>query len=263
MERSVEQVIEVTGLACGYPQRTVLEGVGLDISAGETVALLGANGSGKTTLLKTLAGAIKPIAGCVRIAGQDLQSLPVRQVARLIGFVPQQEASTFDFSVREIVLMGRLAHSDGLFETPEDHEAAERAMERADCAHIADRLISNLSGGEAQRAVVARALAQEAPVLLLDEPTAHLDIKHQLEISQLLRSLAAEGYTVVAAVHDLNWAATFADRALLLAGGKIVEDAPMESLPDSKELARAYDVRFKSATNGDSAWRLVPTLQDR
>jgi iron complex transport system ATP-binding protein len=244
MTTSVSCGVSLDGAACGYGAETVLRDVTIACNSGEVVALLGANGSGKSTLLKTMAGAIRPLSGSVRVGADEVQSLSKREVALRIGYVPQIESPAFDFSVSEVVLMGRMPHSIGLFETKEDHKAAERAMERADCAYLADRPVSELSGGEGQRVRIARALAQEAPVLLMDEPTTHLDVKHQIDIGRMAKQLAADGLTIVVAVHDLNWAAAFASRAALLHEGRIVLDGPTAETLESPVVDRAFGVKF-------------------
>lgn len=236
--------VELRGVACGYGAQRVLDGVEFSFTSGEVVALIGANGSGKSTLMKTIAGAIRPLAGEIAIDSQDVQSLSKRDIALKVGYVPQIESPAFDFSVGEIVLMGRMPHSDGLFETQADHEAAVDAMRRADCLSLRDRPISELSGGEGQRARIARALAQEAPILLMDEPTTHLDVRHQIDIGRLVRDLARDGKAVLVAVHDLNWAAAFASRAIVLGQGQVLTDGATDGVLESGVIDAAFDVTF-------------------
>jgi iron complex transport system ATP-binding protein len=250
MTTSVSPGVSLSGAACGYGTQVVLRDVTISCRSGEVVALLGANGSGKSTLLKTMAGAVRPISGSVTVGGSEVQSLSKKEIALRIGYVPQIESPAFDFTVREVVLMGRMPHSSGLFETRADHAAAERAMARADCLGLSDRPISELSGGEGQRVRISRALAQEAPVLLMDEPTTHLDVRHQIDIGRLVRQLAAEGMTIVVAVHDLNWAAAFASRAALLHEGRISLDGPTAETLESPAVDRAFDVQFTRVRDG-------------
>ena len=244
MKTSVSAGVSLSGVSCGYGGHAVLTGVDFSARTGEIVALIGANGSGKSTLLKTLAGAIPPLGGTVTVCGDDVRTLSKRETALRIGYVPQIESPAFDFTAEEVVLMGRMPHSDGLFETREDREAALRAMERADCLSLSARPVSELSGGEGQRVRLARALAQEAPVLLMDEPTTHLDVRHQIDIGLLVRELAAGGKAAVVAVHDLNWAAAFATRAVLLHEGRAVLDGPVEQTLESPVVDRAFQVGF-------------------
>jgi iron complex transport system ATP-binding protein len=236
--------VELRDVACGYGTKRVLEGVTFAFGPGEVVALVGPNGSGKSTLIKTIAGALRPLVGTVSIDGEEVARLSYRELALRFGYVPQIESPAFDFTVGEVVLMGRLPHSDGLFETKSDREAAQRAMQRADCLSLEARPLSELSGGEGQRVRIARALAQEARVLLMDEPTTHLDVSHQIDIGRLVRSLAEDGKAVLVAVHDLNWAAAFATRALLLAEGRVLLDGPVAQTLESPVLDRAFNVSF-------------------
>lgn len=253
-----EPLLLCDSLACGYPDRQVLSDVSFRVEEGSVAALLGRNGSGKSTLLKTIVRLLRPLSGSVRIAGRNAAALTYRELARLVAHTPQEEVPAFDFTVREIVLMGRLPHSDGLFETEEDHRAAQRAMEQADCAHLADRPVAKLSGGERQRVLIARALAQETRLILLDEPTSHLDPGHQLAIANLLKDLAAQGYAILAAVHDLNWASVLAQRAILLYGGTISLQGSMAEVLGSPSLEEAYSVAFDRMVDGSETLRVFP-----
>lgn len=252
-------LVQVFDAACGYPDHLVLEHVNFTLREGEIVALLGQNGSGKSTLLKSLAKSLHLRSGRAHIGGDDLASLGYRDLSRRLAFVPQEESHVFAFSVREVVLMGRLPYSDALYESDEDRHLAEVAMSDADCEHLADRPITELSGGERQRVLIARALAQQTRLLLLDEPTAHLDVAHQLAVGELLRRLAGKGYGILVAVHDLNWAATFATRGLLLHEGRVVMDAPMTELQQSEVLERAYGVQFARIEGPQGVVHVVPT----
>lgn len=262
MSPSPEVLLQACALRCGYPGRTVLDDVDLDVARGTVTALLGPNGSGKSTLLKTLAKTLPAQSGEVLIGGDPLRTLGFRELARRVAYVPQEELSAFPFTVEEIVLMGRMPYSEGLFETPEDHAAAARAMELADCADLAARPVTELSGGERQRVLLARALAQRAPVLLLDEPTSHLDVRHQVEIVRLLRRLADEGYAIVAAVHDLNLAASVADRALLLDGGRIGLSGPCRDVLADARVDAVYRVAFHRYETREGP-RMVPLMDPR
>lgn len=237
-------LIETQGLICGYAGKVVLDGIDLKVEPGETVVLLGPNGSGKSTLLRTLSGLTKPISGEVILNGNSLAKLGVAEISRRVAVVPQEEMPRFAFTVREIVTMGRLARSNGILDTPEDREIATKAMEMADCLTLQDRPVTELSGGERQRVLIARALAQETPLLLLDEPTSHLDPGHQLATIEIVKSLSKKGIATVAAVHDLNLAGSLAERAILLKDGKIGMDAPVEEVLNSPILDRVYQVNF-------------------
>lgn len=237
-------LLECHGLGCGYHGKHVLEGIHLSVSVGESVALLGPNGSGKSTLLKTIARTLAPQAGTISLGGTPASKLGFDEVARRVAFVPQEEDTSFPFLVREIVAMGRLPYARSLKESDQDRLICAEAMATADCADYADRPITELSGGERQRVLIARALAQEAPLLLLDEPTSHLDVRHQLSVAALLKGLITSGKAVVAAVHDLNLASLVADRGVLLSKGKVVLDLPIRDLLQNPILDEVYSVRF-------------------
>lgn len=237
--------LECRGLKCGYPERAVLGSVDFTAREGETIALIGVNGSGKSTLLRTIAKLIPPVAGEVRICGHDVASLPYDVLARYVASVPQEEPVAFPFRVEEMIAMGRIAYGSGIFDTAEDREAARLAMVTAGCSDLEGRVVTRLSGGERQRVLIARAIAQQTPLLLMDEPTAHLDATHQIATAKLVRQLAAEGKTILVAVHDLNLAPLIASRVLLLAGGRVALDGPVEQVLNDPVLDDAYGVRFE------------------
>jgi iron complex transport system ATP-binding protein len=214
------------GIRAGYREREVLRGVDLVAQAGEVVALIGPNGAGKSTLLRVLAGLLRPDAGSVTIDGTDVAAMDRRSIAHHIAVVPQVFETLFPFTVREIVALGRTSRL-GLFGTlgADDVRAVTRALDDLGATVLADRRIDRVSGGERQRAVLAMALAQEAGVLLLDEPTAHLDPTHQRATLERVATLArARGLAVVAVLHDLNLAAAFASRVVLLADGAVIRE---------------------------------------
>ena len=220
----------------GYRDREVLRGVDLVAHAGELVALVGPNGAGKSTLLRVLAGLLPPTSGTVTIDGTDLTTLDRRSVARRIAVVPQVFETLFPFTVREIAALGRTSRLGPLGTLgAEDARAVARALDDIGATELADRRIDRVSGGERQHAVLAMALAQETGVLLLDEPTAHLDPAHQRATLERLATLArTRGLAVVAVLHDLNLAAAFATRVVLLSDGVVVrEGAPIQVItPD-------------------------------
>jgi iron complex transport system ATP-binding protein len=215
--------VEARDLRFAYGRAPVVDEVGLEVAVGEAVGIIGPNGSGKSTLLRLLSGALRPHAGDVRILGRPLSDYSRVELARLVAVVPQETSIEFPFSVTEVVLMGRAPHLPGFaFEGDRDMDVARAAMERTGVLDLADRCIHELSGGERQRVVLARALAQEAQLLLLDEPAAFLDLRHEVEIYDLLRDVQQEGRTIVTVLHDLNLAAMYCDRLALMKHGRIV-----------------------------------------
>ncbi|MEW6245996.1 MAG: ABC transporter ATP-binding protein [Nitrospirota bacterium] len=227
---------EVLGLRFRYSSpfgrsahQWTLDNLSFQVTAGEIFGVVGPNGSGKTSLLKVMAKMLRPAHGHVRLFGQDMQRLSQREVARLLALVPQESLQVFPFTVAQTVLMGRYPHrresawTAGFgWDTPDDIALAEQAMAEMDIAHLAGRLITELSGGERQRTVIARALVQAPRVLLLDEPTAFLDLQHQIAICSIVRRLSAErGLTVVLVSHDLNLAGQYCDRILMLKDGAL------------------------------------------
>jgi iron complex transport system ATP-binding protein len=216
-------IYRVRGLRYRYPGAAddALREVDLAVAAGSLYGIIGPNGCGKTTLLRALLGALEPDAGEVVYDGRPVRDWPRRELARRVGVVPQVEELVFPLTVRELVAMGRYPHLGAWQgEGPGDRAAVERALETCDVAGMADRPVATLSGGERQRARLARALAQEPGTLVLDEPTASLDISHEMGIFELLRSLADHGVTVLIVTHNLNVAARYADRLLLLDRGR-------------------------------------------
>jgi len=226
----------------------VLRDIDLDVRAGERLAILGPNGAGKSTVLRLLAGTLSPDSGKVLLDGADISSLRGTERARRLAFVPQETRVAFDFTVLEIVLMGRSPRLGLLgIEGAHDVEIARQALELTGTAHLAERPISRLSSGERQRVLLARALAQEPDTILLDEPTAFLDLGHQVRIHRLLAGLHRErGTTLVFVSHDLNLAARYADRIVLLASGRVLQDGPPAQVltPDSVRAAYGVEVRI-------------------
>jgi len=204
--------------------------------------VLGPNGAGKSTLLSVLAGFRTEYDGRCALEGREVREWNRRAMALRVAFIPQQIAMAFPFSAEQVVSMGRVPHGRGLFETPQDRAAVERAMRATDAGAFAGRDFRALSGGEQQRVVLAAALAQEPKVLLLDEPTTYLDLKHQLQIYGLLRDLASQGITVIAVTHDLNLAAAHADRIVVLSRGLVAADAPPADVLQPDLLREVFEV---------------------
>jgi iron complex transport system ATP-binding protein len=213
--------VELRGVSFGYTDRLLFEGFGLQVGQGEFFGVIGPNGAGKTTLLKLVAGLLRPGAGSVRVLDNDLRGTDRAAVARVLGVVLQESQFAFDYSVEDVVMMGRNPYL-GRFEQPgaRDREAVARALEFCDVRGLGRASINSISSGERQRVVLARALAQEPQVLLLDEATSHLDIAHQHQTGRILAGLHRQGRTVVMLSHDLNFAALYCSRILLLDRGR-------------------------------------------
>ena len=234
--------VSVSGVWAAYGERNVLSGLNLEVAAGSVVAIAGPNGVGKSTLLKLIAGAISPQRGTVRVDGRDVSSLSARERALLVAVVPQSPELPPGASALDVALMGRNPHLGLLsWEGEDDVAIALDAMRLTGAAEFADRPVDRLSGGERQRVAIAMAIAQQTPILLLDEPTANLDLAYQPAIMRLMRDLATQGRTIVAAVHDLTLAAQFCDEIVLLSEGRSVAvGAPWDVL--TEELIReVYD----------------------
>jgi iron complex transport system ATP-binding protein len=257
----VTTLLDARGVTFGYPGREVLREVSLSLRAGELIALAGPNGAGKSTLLRLLLGLHTPRAGTVTLGGRPIGELARREVARLAALLPQDVdgATELPLSVREVVALGRLPHL-GRFqpEGPGDDEAVVRALASTDTEALAERPMTELSGGERHRVHLARALAQGAAVLLLDEPTAGLDLAHQLQALDLLRATVDEGRGAIVALHDLSLAARRCDRIVLLADGAVQADAPPAEVLTPATLARVFGVHAEVRQDGAGRPFVVP-----
>ncbi len=258
--------IQVNQVSFGYsPQRPVLSRIDIAVRPGVFLAVAGANGAGKSTLIKIMAGLLRPQSGTVLLEGRELYSYDLPEIARRIAVVRQEFVPAFGFSVLETVLMARTpCYGRWGFESEEDRDLAARALEMTDTARFASRPLESLSAGERQRVFIARALAQNTSILLLDEPTSFLDLKHQVAIYDLLRSIQREtAATIVAVTHDINLASQYCNEALLLYPPVQDADAPPESLPHPgyrigpigdiltpQEIQQAFGVQVLSGTIG-------------
>jgi iron complex transport system ATP-binding protein len=234
--------------------RLVLEGVAVDLGGcpivaeadlvvepGEFVGLVGPNGCGKSTLLRSIYRALRPAAGLISLDGDDLWRLPAKEAARRVAVVAQESPTDMDFTVKEVVALGRTPHKRPLDrDTGEDHAICRDALDRVGMTGAHQRTYTTLSGGEKQRVLVARALAQRSHLHLLDEPTNHLDVRYQLEILGLVRGL---GHSTLAAIHDLNLAATYCDRLYVMASGRLVASGPPHEVLTPERIAEFFGVR--------------------
>jgi iron complex transport system ATP-binding protein len=240
-----DMMLEIDHLACGYGRRAVLTDVNLAVGGGEFVCLLGSNGSGKTALLKTLAGLIPPLGGRVMLDGRAWAAWPARERARLLAYVPQAHAPVFSFKVRDVVVMGRTAQWP-LWSGPteRDWRAAEAALRQVEMEAFADRLYTEISGGERQMTMIARALAQEARFLALDEPASSLDFGNQARVLQTLRRLVKAGIGVLMATHHPEHALRCASRVAIIRDGRMQRAGPPEAIVTAASLEEVYRVPF-------------------
>jgi len=247
--------LKVRGLRHSYGKRRVLHDISFDIGPGEFVGIIGPNGSGKTTLLGCLTGILRYQRGKVLVGGKDVSTTSSLDIAQMVGVVPQVTSIGFEFTVQEVVLMGRYPHINRFgLERQADFEIADEAMRLTDTYRLRERMVTNLSGGERQRVIISRALAQEPKVLLLDEPTSHLDIRHQLEILNLIRRLNQDkGLTVLAVFHDLNLASRFCQRILLIHKGRIMADGGPKDVLTVENIEKSFEVsaRIGTTSKGD------------
>lgn len=256
-------LLRLSAVSIAYGARQALRHVSLDVPAGALVALVGPNGSGKSSLLHAIAGTVTPQAGTIHLGGIALTTLTATARARLVASVPQSARLAEGFSVAEVVMMGRTPHIDP-WRGSRHHDAAivAEAMRAAGIEPLADRWVGQLSGGEQQRVLIARALAQQPRVLLLDEATAHLDVHHQISVLGLVRTLAHQGRVVLAALHDLNLAALYADHLVLLAHGMVLASGPPAQVLTAALIEQAFGVSVIIATHPFHGTPLV-MLRDR
>jgi iron complex transport system ATP-binding protein len=246
-------LFELDNLSFAYASTAVLKAITVELSPKEFVAVVGPNGAGKSTLLKILAGLVRGYAGSLRFSGEEASTLSQRELARRIAFVPQETHMAFPFTVEEIVSMGRLPHRPrSLFDSPGDVHAVREAMALTDTVELARRYFNELSGGERQRVVLASALAQNPEVLLLDEPTVFLDLKHQLQFYRILETLNSErGLTIVSVTHDVNLAAPYAHRMIALSSGQIAADGRPDDVLTPQHLYEIFEIVASVVTRPD------------
>jgi iron complex transport system ATP-binding protein len=261
-ETKEEIALELVGTSFAYGSEPVLSDVHLSVETGRFFGLMGPNGSGKTTLLQLLSGAIRANAGAVKIMGRDVTSWDRRELARLVAVVPQRFDLAFPFTVQEVVLLGRVPHRGPLaLDRDDDLRVAREAMEAVEVAHLASRRMHELSGGEFKRVVVAKALAQQPRILLLDEPAAHLDIRHQVSLYQLIEDIRRRtGFTVVSAMHDLNLAAAYCDRVALLSQQRVARIGSVEEVMTYRHLRDVFGTDIYVGVNEFTGHRLFTPM---
>ena len=254
-------MLEVEGLHFGYNGKETLKDINLTAKKGEFWGILGPNGSGKTTLVKAINQVLKPSSGTIRINGENIQHLKHNEIARDLAVVSQVFSINFEFTVEDIVLMGRTPHiKKG--ESEEDFEIVRDAMKKTNTDYLKDRFVTQLSGGELQRVVIARALAQQPSILLLDEPTSHLDITNQIDVLNLAKSECKRGMLVVAVIHDLDLAAYYCDKICLIRDGEIVANGTPEEVLTTENIHNVYNLSVEIITNPiTNSLNVVPLLE--
>ncbi len=267
MNSNGRHAISSSGLRYEVDSTTLLEEVDLEAAGGQFVGLIGPNGAGKTTLLRTIAGVIGMSGGEVILEGADLASLSARQVAERLALVPQIAPYTHGFNVMELVLMGRYPHL-GRFqiEGKQDARVVQDAMRQSETEQFADRTLETLSGGERQRVFIARALAQQPRILLMDEPTANLDVLHQFKVMDIVRGLVDGGLTAVAAIHDLNMAARYCDRLVVMSSGRVVAQGEPRDVLTRETIRAAFGIESElreDAATGCLAVSMIGPAQAR
>jgi iron complex transport system ATP-binding protein len=252
-------MLEIVSLSVQYGSRTVLHGVSLDVAQGELLALIGPNGAGKTTLIRAASGVIPWRSGDVRVMGRSLQTLASAERARSLAVVPQARSLPEAFTVWQTVLLGRTPYLGWLGKpSAADARRVEQALAQTDTLPLAQRRIGELSGGEQQRVLLARALAQDTPILLLDEPTTHLDIHHQAHLLQLVRQLVrAQNLAVLMALHDLNLASLYADRVALLVEGSLRALGTPQEVLTAERLSEVYQMPLQVIEHPDYGLPLI------
>jgi len=244
-------LIEVKELSAGYENGYVVENISFSLKDGEFLSILGRNGSGKSTLIKALQGLLKNVSGQITVDGEDIFSLKARQLAQKIAYVPQIFSFSFEFSVMEIILMGRYIHQGRLGSiSSSDSRIVEEVMSLAQIAHLKDKKIAHLSGGERQRVFIARALAQDTPFLFLDEPSSHLDISYQVEIYQILKRLQEEkGKTILSTEHNINLVIPYSQKLMFLKEGKVRAIGEPEKLITKDNIKEVFEADVEIREN--------------
>jgi iron complex transport system ATP-binding protein len=254
-------MLEVRDLSVKYGDRHILKNIDFSVRKGEFLGIVGPNGSGKTTLLKSILNYLKPASGSVHVNGMDVESLGSRELARIMAVVSQVISVSFEFSVEDIVMMGRTPYINGS-EKQEDYEIAREAMKKTSTYEFRDRPVTQLSGGELQRVIIARAFAQSPMILLLDEPTSHLDIAHQIDILGLVKEASRNDMSVIAVIHDLNLAAYYCDRICLLKEGQIVAAGQPDTVLTPKNLHYAFNIQIDvSVSPTTRSLYIMPVLE--
>jgi len=236
--------VKVKELTFGYDEKLVLDHLSFEVSKGEILAVLGPNGSGKTTLLKCLNMLLKP-KGSFFIESFDISKLNKKEIAKFVGYVPQMHSPVFPYKVIDVVVSGRAPHLGFSMPTKQDYNDAHNVLDKLGLTHLADRPYTQLSGGQLRLVLIARALVQQPKVLLLDEPTSHLDLKNRVLVLKILRAITSEGITVIMSGHDPSLASIFSDKILLMRNGKIVSYGETKDVLNRENIAKVYGVNVE------------------
>lgn len=235
-------MIKITDLKAGYGGREVLHRLNLEFPAGSMTAILGPNGSGKTTLVSSISGVLFPLAGRIEIEGKEVDAYRPRELAGIMSVLPQRVDPAFGLTVKSMVMMGRYAHGSGFFGyDAEDERIVAEAIERVGISHLSERSVAELSGGEFQRVLMARTVAQQARIMVLDEASAGVDVAGKIELFDLLKSMNREGATIACVIHDLNLAALYFDRLVFLSKGNVVLDGAPEEVITEENISNVYE----------------------
>jgi iron complex transport system ATP-binding protein len=243
-------ILKIENLFCGYnPKKPVIKDLNFEVEEGDFVGIVGPNGSGKTTLLRTIVGLLPRYAGQIHISNHKMENLDRRELARRVSFVPQMMEPVEGFTVEELILLGRTPYFNRFsFETEDDHDAVKWAIDELKIDNLRGRPVVELSGGEFQRVAIARALAQEPRIMLLDEPTSHLDIRYQVALCKLLKKLRKHR-SIIATFHDLNLAARFCNRLVLLKNGELIAEGAPEKVVTPDNIWKAYRIKVTIRQN--------------
>jgi len=236
--------VKVKELTFGYDEKLVLDRLSFEVSKGEILAILGPNGSGKTTLLKCLNMLLKP-KGSFLIESFDISKLNKKEIAKFVGYVPQMHSPVFPYKVIDVVVSGRAPHLGFSMPTKQDYNNAHHVLDKLGLTHLADRPYTQLSGGQLRLVLIARALVQQPKVLLLDEPTSHLDLKNRVVVLKILKEITSEGITVIMSEHDPSLASIFSDKTLLMCNGKIVRYGKAKDVLNRENIAKVYGVNVE------------------
>ncbi|MFH1784347.1 MAG: ABC transporter ATP-binding protein [bacterium] len=254
-------ILSISQLICRYGNIVAVDGIDFGIKKGEFIGIIGPNGSGKSTILKAIMKSIKPESGNIYLRGTDTKHLKAKQIAQSIAVVPDETHVSFAFTAFDVVMMGRMPYLGRFdFETKKDEEIVEECTRRTGTIDLKERFINELSSGERQRVIIAQALAQEPDIILLDEPTTHLDINHEVGIFDLLKDLKKKmNLTIIAVLHDLNIASLYCDRLLLLKEGKLVIEGSPDKVITEENIGKVYktDVSVKKHPKFDTPYVML------